>query len=210
MSGFLHWHVRRPAAVGLCGAVLAAAVLVALVAMASHGEAAAPHTVGMVSSATDGAHRQVQSAALGDGGRVELVDGRDLHVTQQPKGAATHAARYTFAAMNGAVSVRPVGPHAADRRAASLPLTSAGADWTRTPGTQSGLTAMSAAASTYPVTLSITHANVTTKAFYVWDRKTWASYAVNLPGLEAGVSVFGASGDVGECPASALTGGGVV
>jgi hypothetical protein len=33
---------------------------------------------------------------------------------------------------------------------------------------------------------------------------------VNLPGLKAGASVFGASGDVGECPASALTGGGVV
>jgi hypothetical protein len=44
-------------------------------------------------------------------------------------------------------------------------------------------------------------------------RITWALLAfmlVNLPGLKAGASVFGASGDVGECPASALTGGGVV
>jgi hypothetical protein len=179
MSGFLRWRVRRPAVVGLCGAALTASVLVAPVAMASHGEAAAAHTVGVVSASTDGANRQAASAALGDGGRVELVDGRDLRITKAPKGGVAHTARYTFAAMNGAVSMRPTGPRAPDRQAAKLPLTSAGADQTATPGTRSGIAAMSAAASTYPVTLSITHANVTTKAFYVWNRKTWASYAVN-------------------------------
>jgi two-component system CitB family response regulator len=41
-------------------------------------------------------------------------------------------------------------------------------------------------------------------------RHSALQYLVNLPGLKAGASVFGASGDVGECPASTLAGGGVV
>ncbi|MEU0189377.1 hypothetical protein ABZ250_05865 [Streptomyces afghaniensis] len=38
---------------------------------------------------------------------------------------------------------------------------------------------MNAAASTYSVKLTITNADVRSKSFYVWDRRTWASYAVD-------------------------------
>jgi hypothetical protein len=179
MSKVLHWRIRRPAEVGLCGALLAASVLVAPTATASGGEPAAGRTVGVVSDAANTVDHRAPNAALGDSGRVELVGGHGIHVTKQPKGAAGQAARYAFGAMNRTVTVRPAGPHAADRRAANLPLTSAGADATRTPATRSGLTALSAATSTYPVKLSITNADVTSKYFYVWNRKTWAAYLVN-------------------------------
>ncbi|MGW2931025.1 hypothetical protein ACWDA7_03965 [Streptomyces sp. NPDC001156] len=128
---------------------------------------------------TNTVDHRASNAELGDGGRVELVGGHDIHVTKQPRGVAGQAARYAFGAMNGTVTVRPAGPHTADRRAANLALTSAGADATRTPATRSGPTALSAATSTYPVKLSITNADVTSKYFYVWNRKTWAAYLVN-------------------------------
>ncbi|MFJ8788471.1 hypothetical protein [Streptomyces sp. NPDC102462] len=116
------------------------------------------------------------SAKVGDGGRAELVDGRDVRVTADPEGSGGHPARYTVAATNGTLSVRPSGKSAADRTAARLPLTATG---TRTGTLRGGLTTASAAASTYTVKLSITHADVGSKYFYVWNRKTWTSYDVN-------------------------------
>ncbi|MGW2898942.1 hypothetical protein ACWDAO_31200 [Streptomyces sp. NPDC001212] len=142
-----------------------------------------------MSTAPGVAHRGVPNAALGDGGRVELVGGRQVHVTAGLKGAGAGAGRYAVAAVNGMVSVRPAGAHMADRTAAKLPLTTAGFDGTRTPAAGGGLTTMSTTASAYSVKLSITHANVTTKQFYVWNRTTWTAYAVDS-------SAFGATATV--------------
>jgi len=170
MSGLRGGRGRRPAEASLCGVVLAASVLLAPAATASGGETA---TVGAISTATDPAHHGASSAELGDGGRVELVGGRAVHVTADPKDAGDQAARYAVAAANGTVSVRPAGGRMADHTAAKLPLAAG------TRAARSGPTTMSAAASTYAVKLSITHADVTTKLFYVWNRKTWTSYLVN-------------------------------
>ncbi|MFC9843999.1 hypothetical protein ACFWFF_16735 [Streptomyces sp. NPDC060223] len=131
-----------------------------------------PATVGTVSSTDDAAPRTGRSVELGDDGRVELVDGRDIRVTADPEGAAP-APRYSVASVDGTVSVRPTGKSAADGTTARLPLT------TRTGGAQSAPTTTYAAAATYSVKLSITNADVRSKLFYVWDRKTWTSYAVN-------------------------------
>jgi hypothetical protein len=114
-----------------------------------------------------------RSADLGDGGRVELVDGRDIRVTEgTAKGDATDP-RYSFASVDGTVSVRPTGKSAADRTTAKLPLAA------RTEAARSAPTTTYAAAATQKVKLSITNADVVTKLFYVWNRKTWMSYAVN-------------------------------
>ncbi|MGW1798219.1 hypothetical protein ACWCQN_20055 [Streptomyces sp. NPDC001984] len=164
---------------GLCAVALAASSQAAGVATASDGAHAAGRTVGTVSTATDPAHHDAPSARLGDGGRVELVGGRDVRVTQQPKGAGARAPRYAVAATNGTVTVRPAGPRMTDRTAASLPLTSTGTDGTRS---RSGLTAMNAT-STYAVKLNITHADVQSKYFYVWNRSTWVSYLVDSDAL---------------------------
>lgn len=108
---------------------------------------------------------------MGHDGRVELIDGRDVRVTADAQGAA-HATRYSVASVNGTVSVRSTGGSVADRTA-KLPLTA------RTKSTQSVPRTMNAAASTYSVKLTITNADVRSKSFYVWDRRTWASYAVD-------------------------------
>ncbi|MEU7339731.1 hypothetical protein [Streptomyces sp. NPDC007074] len=155
--------------VGASGALVAASVLLAPVASAAEGELA---TVGLVSSVQDPAHRSASSAELGDGARVELVDGRNLRVRADPGGSGGHPARYSVAAMNGTLSVRPTGKSAADRTGAKLPLTATGT-------VRSGLRTATATASTYTVKLSITHADVRSKLFYVWNRKTWTSYVVN-------------------------------
>ncbi|GGJ16732.1 hypothetical protein GCM10010121_029290 [Streptomyces brasiliensis] len=168
---------------GLCAVALAASAQAAGVATAADGEPAARGTVGTVSAATGPAHHEAPSARLGDDGRVELVGGRDVHVTRQPQGAGARAPRYAVATTNGIVTVRPAGPHTADRTAASLPLTSAGAADTRTQTLSSGLTTMSAATPTYAVKLTITHAAVQSKYFYVWNRSTWASYLVDSDAL---------------------------
>ncbi|MFJ8363552.1 hypothetical protein [Streptomyces sp. NPDC093984] len=54
---------------------------------------------------------------------------------------------------------------------------------------------MSTASSTYAVKLSITHANVTTKQFYVWNRKTWTAYAVDSSAYGATATVNLPPGD---------------
>ncbi|MFF7854442.1 hypothetical protein [Streptomyces sp. NPDC007904] len=132
-----------------------------------------PATVGTVSSAEDEALRTGRSVALGDDGRVELVDGRDVRVTADPEGAAP-APRYSVASVDGTVSVRPTGESSADRPIAKLPLTA------RSEAAQSSaLTTTYAAAATYSVKLSITNTDVQSKSFYVWNRKTWTAYAVN-------------------------------
>ncbi|WP_324790012.1 hypothetical protein [Streptomyces sp. H51] len=152
---------------------MTASVLLAPMASATDAE---PGTVGVVSAVPGPAHRLASSAELGDGGRVELVDGRNVRVTADPESSGGRPARYTIAATNGTLSVRPTTKSAADRTTARLPLT---ATDTRTGTTLSGLTTQSATASTYTVKLSITNADVISKLFYVWNRKTWTSYAVN-------------------------------
>ncbi|MET9818854.1 hypothetical protein [Streptomyces sp. NPDC006355] len=142
-----------------------------LLAPAATASDSGPATVGAVSSATDVA-LGARSVALGHDGRVELIDGRDVRVTADAQGAA-HATRYSVASVNGTVSVRPTGTSAADRTTAKLPLTA------RPRSTQSVPTTMSAAASAYAVKLTITNADVRSKLFYVWDRRTWTSYAVD-------------------------------
>ncbi|MER5938283.1 hypothetical protein ABT121_13280 [Streptomyces sp. NPDC001928] len=164
-------RVRRRAAAGLCGAALAASTLLAPAATAT-ASGSGPATVGEVSSAQDAALRIGPGIELGDDGRVELVDGRDVRVVAGAQGAA-QATRYSIASVQGTVSVRPTGKAAVDRTAAKLPLTA------RTKATQGVAATANAAASTYSVKLSITNADVRSKLFYVWDRRTWTSYAVN-------------------------------
>lgn len=147
--------VRRSAGAGLCGAVLAASVLLAPPATA------APTASGTGTTVPRPAPRGVE---LGNGDRMDLVGGRNLRVTAADSAERT---RYAIASVDGTVSVRPSAEHAADREPASLALTSA------SPA------AATAAASTYSVKLTITHADVASKLFYVWNRKTWTSYAVN-------------------------------
>ncbi|MER5539469.1 hypothetical protein [Streptomyces mirabilis] len=172
---------------GVTGALVTASVLLSPMASATEGE---PATVGLVSAVQDSAHHSAPSAELGDGGRVELVDGRDVRVTADPGGSRGHPARYAVAAMNGTLSVRPTGKSATDRTAAKLPLTANGTGTVR-----SGLRTSSATASTYTVKLSITHADVRSKLFYVWNRKTWTSYAVNSDTVGGTASVKLPPGD---------------
>ncbi|MEU5320534.1 hypothetical protein AB0G67_27845 [Streptomyces sp. NPDC021056] len=157
--------MRRRAAAGLCGAALTASTLLTLTptATATGGE---PATTGTVSPTKDAAFRTGRSVAMGDHGRVELIDGRDIRVTAD-------AARYSVASLDGTVSVRPTGKSAADRPTAELRSTAGTEDARDVPATTY------AAASTYAVKLSITNADVRSKSFYVWDRKTWTSYAVD-------------------------------
>ncbi|MET8078945.1 hypothetical protein [Streptomyces sp. NPDC005303] len=148
--------VRRFAGVGLCGAVLAASVLLAPPATA----VPTADGTGKITSRPGG-----HGVELGNGDRVDLVGGRNLRVTAADRAERT---RYAVASLDGTVSVRPSAEHAADREPASLALKPAPAAATTT-----------AAASTYSVKLTITHADVVSKLFYVWNRRTWTSYAVN-------------------------------
>ncbi|MEU1038105.1 hypothetical protein ACFYP4_14165 [Streptomyces sp. NPDC005551] len=113
-----------------------------------------------------------RSAELADRGRVELIGGRDIRVTADAAGAAD-ATRYSVASLNGTVSVQPTGKSTADRPTAKLRSTARPED---APGVP---TTTYAAASTYSVKLSITNADVRSKLFYVWNRRTWTSYAVD-------------------------------
>ncbi|MFJ2263117.1 hypothetical protein ACIOKD_33245 [Streptomyces sp. NPDC087844] len=199
MSDFHARRFRRCTAAGLCGAALTASVLLApqptLAATATATAAAAASAsdggraaVGVVSPAENegsgGELRAGQSAAMGDDGRVELIDGRDVRVTADARADAREA-RYSVASLNGTVSVRPArkpasddGTTASESPTATLPLpTEAGG--TRRAATTGATTTAKAAAATYSVKLSITHADVDSKLFYVWDRRTWTSYAVN-------------------------------
>ncbi|WP_330338778.1 hypothetical protein [Streptomyces sp. NBC_00557] len=109
---------------------------------------------------------------MGPDGRIELIHGRDVRVTSGEQGPG-RATRYSFASVKGTVSVRSAGKSTADRTTAKLPLTA------RTKDARSVPLTTSAAASAYSVKLTITHADVVSKLFYVWNRRTWTSYAVN-------------------------------
>ncbi|WP_328495428.1 hypothetical protein OHS59_23800 [Streptomyces sp. NBC_00414] len=184
MSDFHVRRFRRRTTVGLGGAALGATMLLAptpapAVTAADSGRA----TVGVVSPVEDegngGAPGTGRSAGMGDAGRVELVDGRDVRVTADAEGSA-RATRYSVASLNGTVSVRPAGKSASDGTTAKLPLTTTGAgDTHRASTTAKAKAGTTAAAASYSVKLSITHADVNSKLFYVWNRKTWTSYAVN-------------------------------
>ncbi|MEU9170712.1 hypothetical protein AB0D34_23385 [Streptomyces sp. NPDC048420] len=147
--------VRRSVGAGLCGAVIAASVLLAPPATA----APTPEGTGRITSRPG-----APGVELGNGDRVDLVGGRNLRVTAADSAERT---RYTVASLGGTVSVRPSAERAAEREPASLALKSAPA------------AATTAAASTYSVKLTITHADVASKLFTVWDRKTWTSYPVD-------------------------------
>lgn len=158
MSGVrVRWgRVRRRGAVGVCGTALAASTLLVPAASAS------------VEQGAGVASRVVRSAGLADGGRVELVDGRDVRMTAGSNDAA-RTGRYSIASVNGTVSVRPTGK----TETAKLRVPS------RAGETQSASTTTYATASTYAVKLSITNADVRSKLFYVWDRRTWTAYPVD-------------------------------
>lgn len=160
MSGTWKWNARRSAGAGVCTAVLAG-VLMTPPATASDAD---PGTVGRISEVKGTAEGVSQGAGLGNGERLEIVDG-DVRMTD---GGGARGKRYAIGSTNGALDVRPTAlqePVQATRVA--LP-------------TGTGATALTqAAAATYSVKLTITNAAVTSKYFYVWDRKTWAGYAVN-------------------------------
>ncbi|MFK0117545.1 hypothetical protein [Streptomyces sp. NPDC090994] len=175
-------RIRRHAVAGLCGAVLTASALLTSAATGTATATPSPSdagpattgtvTTGTVTPAEGTAARSGQSAELGDLGRVEVVDGRDIRVTADEAGATLP--RYSVASLDGTVSVRPAGETTADRPTAQLRPTA------RAEDTRGALrTTYAAAASTYPVKLSITHADVQSKLFYVWDRETWTYYAVD-------------------------------
>ncbi|CAM5313575.1 hypothetical protein [Streptomyces fumanus] len=175
--------VRRHAAAGVCGAALTASLLTPVATAVPDG---GPETVGTVSPAP--APDAGAGAELGDGSRVRLVDGHDIQVTGDTGGATT-GPRYSFAATHGTVSVRPTAKRAADRTTTELPLTTR----TRAARSTTGTTGRTgtATAATYKVKLSITNADVVTKQFYVWNRKTWMSYEVgsDTPGASATVKL---------------------
>ncbi|MET9786152.1 hypothetical protein [Streptomyces canus] len=152
--------VRRSVGAELCGAVLIASVLLAPSARATPAAGAAQTTAdtGTVRTQPDAG-----DVELGNGDRVDLVGGRNLHITAADR---TERTRYSIASLDGRVSVRPSAERAADRAPASLAV-------------QPAATTATASAATYSVKLTITHASVASKLFYVWNRKTWTSYPVN-------------------------------
>ncbi|MFI2425903.1 hypothetical protein ACH5A7_17665 [Streptomyces sp. NPDC018955] len=179
---------RRAAAAGLCGAVLTASSLLTSAATASPSPpGGGPATTGTVSPAEGVGVRAGQSAELGDRGRVELIGGRDIRVTADEAGTAQP--RYSVASVDGTVSVRPAGESAADRPTAELQPTA------RTEDARGVLQTTYAAAATYSVKLSITNADVRSKSFYVWDRRTWTSYAVDSDTAGASATVKLPPGD---------------
>ncbi|MFE3036320.1 hypothetical protein ACFXKY_32290 [Streptomyces canus] len=165
--------VRRSAGAGLCGAVLAASVLLAPPATAAPPKEGPGRTTSRPGT---------PGVELGNGDRVDLVGGRNLRVTAAEGAERT---RYSVASLGGTVSVRPSAERAADRKPASLALKPAPA----------AAAATTAAASTYSVKLTITHADVVSKLFYVWNRRTWTSYTVNSDGYGPTSSVKLPPGD---------------
>ncbi|WP_326667279.1 hypothetical protein [Streptomyces canus] len=152
--------VRRSVGAGLCGAVLIASVLLAPSAGATPAAGAAMATA---DTGTVRAQPDAGGVELGNGDRVDLVGGRNLHITAADRAERT---RYSVASLDGRVSVRPSAERAADRAPASLAV-------------QPAATTATTSAATYSVKLTITHASVASKLFYVWNRKTWTSYPVN-------------------------------
>ncbi|MGW0859584.1 hypothetical protein [Streptomyces sp. NPDC002690] len=161
MSGTSKWNVRRSIGAGLCAAVVGGILLAPGSATASDTD---PQPTAPVPSARGTAAVTPGSTALGDGERVSLVDG-DVRITDS--GSAGSAGTYAFGSANGALEVRPTAlPQQVRPTRIAVPAAAA---------------AMSAAqaAASYTVNLNITNADVLSKTFYVWNSKTWASYAVD-------------------------------
>ncbi|MFF4588239.1 hypothetical protein [Streptomyces sp. NPDC001388] len=161
-------RIRRSAAAVVTASALLAPVA-AVTATASEGPG--PATVGTVTGASG--RQGAAGAELADGARVDLVDGRDVRITEAAEGSAGGASRYAIGAVDGTVSVRPAGTS----ESAKLPLASAGTAPGASPATSAGRDTYTS--STYAVKLNITNADVRSKLFYVWNRRTWTSYAVN-------------------------------
>ena len=163
--------VRRSVGAALCGAVLTASVLLAPSAGAAPVQAG--NTPVQARTGTVHAQQSSDGVELGNGDRVDLIGGRNLHITAADRAERT---RYSFASLDGRVSVRPSAERAADREPASLAVQPATA-------TAATTTTTAAAAGTYSVKLTITHADyVASKLFYVWNRTNWTSYPVNSDG----------------------------
>lgn len=177
---------RVPAAL-TCAALSVLTVLSALSAPSVAGAAPAGAAPGRTAERpgattdrlTDRLSDRGTVARLATGERLELT-GRDAagtsgapsrarHLRIDPAPNRTAPGRYAYTVADGELSVRPVA-----RRTAAAP--------TRVPLPGRGARASAvrtADAGTYPVTLTITHADVTTKTFTLWDRATWTPYPVN-------------------------------
>ncbi|WP_413758531.1 hypothetical protein [Streptomyces sp. MMBL 11-3] len=176
MTDFQVRRFRRCAAAGLCGTALTASLLLVPEATAADGGRGTIGTVGMAAGAVDAGNAGAAAGSSAEGGRgggVELVDGRDVRVTDDAVGAA-RATRYAVASLDGTVSVRRTGRTAADSTTTRLPVA---ARSTKAKAAAASAAAPAAAAS-YTVKLNITHADVASKSYYVWDRTSWTSYAV--------------------------------
>ncbi|WP_406459529.1 hypothetical protein OG782_37175 (plasmid) [Streptomyces sp. NBC_00876] len=160
MSGTRKRNARRSAAAGVCTAVVAG-ILLAPGATAADKE---PSPVGRLAQAQGTAAGAPRSSALGDGERVTVVDG-DVRITDS---GGRGGKRYAFGSANGALDVQPTAlPKPVKPTRVSVPTIKAAE------------AAAAAAAASYSVKLNITNADVAFKLFYVWNRKTWTSYAVN-------------------------------
>lgn len=179
MSGWKRGRIRR----SVWAVVTATAVLApvsAVTAVASEGGGPVP--VGTVSEVSG--RGSTAGAELADGARAELVDGRNVRITPDAEGAAGGTSRYAIGAVDGAVSVRPAGESEATRLSSAATGTRVGAERERY-----------VAAATYTVKLNITHAAVNSKLFYVWNRTTWTSYAVNSDAIGPSATVKLPPGD---------------
>ncbi|WP_215177737.1 hypothetical protein [Streptomyces sp. ISL-10] len=124
--------------------------------------------MGRISAAKGTPQGVSQAAGLGNGERLEIVDG-DVRITDD---GAVPGKRYAIGSTNGALAVRPT----------ALPQAVPATTVTRPTATGTTAPTMTAAA-TYPVKLTITNADVTSKHFHVWDRKTWTGYSVDSDAL---------------------------
>ncbi|MFD5110700.1 hypothetical protein ACFWNG_00005 [Streptomyces sp. NPDC058391] len=176
----------------LTGTVVAASVLlIPGGSWAADGTAPAA-TAGTVESArTAGDARaagDATTARLATGERLELLDGGpasgpDVQVVPaqgKPLG------RYAYTSTDGSLRVRPVD----QRQPVAATEIATGDRSARTLNATKAAAVTKAAAATYPVKLTITNADVTSKMFWVWDRKTWAAYDVtDAAGASASVNL---------------------
>ncbi|MFJ4840822.1 hypothetical protein [Streptomyces sp. NPDC088746] len=174
MSGTSKRYVRRSIGAGLCTAVVGGILLAPGSATASDAKPVATARVPSVQGAGADTSR---SAALGDGERLSLVDG-DVRITDS---GTADARTYAFGSANGALEVRPT--------ALPSPVPP-----TKVP-VSTAKAATPAAAASYSVKLNITNADVTSKSFYVWNSKTWTSYAVDSDAVGPSASVKLPPGD---------------
>lgn len=177
MSGTSKWSVRRSIGAGLCAAVVGGVLLAPGSATASDAE---PVSKALAPSAQGAAAATSRGTALGDGERLSLVDG-DVRITDS---GTADAKTYAFGAAGGALEVRPT---ALPKRVAPTRIP--------VPGAQAAVAAAPASAATYSVKLNITNSDVMSKLFYVWNSKTWASYAVNSDAIGPSASLKLPPGD---------------